>query len=255
MRMQRKRASSSREVLRIHPSATAYPLWVRMRSSDLDVFSQIFIQLEYDCLRVSDGGLIMDLGANVGYSSAYFLTKFPRSPVIAVEPDLYNFRMLQRNLAPYGARVTAIHAGVWSRSTKLSLRDIPYRDGGDWTRQVQEDSEGEIDAIDITSLLKHSHHTSIGLLKMDIEGAEAIVFRDNYSLWLNQVEQIAIELHDDSIFGSGTDTFYNAVRGREFEFSRSGELVICTRRSAISHAGLAREDAKRNIVRAWHRTL
>jgi hypothetical protein len=81
---------------------------------------------------------------------------------------------------------------------------------------------------------------------MDIEGAEAIVFRDNYSC-LDRVEKIAIELHDDSSFGSGTDTFYNAVRGQEFEFSRSGELMICMRRSAISHAGLAREDAKRNI--------
>ena len=231
MRMQRKRASGSREVLSIRPSTAAYPLWVRMHSSDLDVLSQIFIELEYNCLRVSDGGLIMDLGANVGYSSAYFLTQFPRSPVIAVEPDPHNFRMLQRNLAPYGARVTAIHAGAWSHSTKLSIRDIPYRDGTDWTRQVQEDSEGEIDAVDITSLLKLSHHTSIGLLKIDIEGAEAIVFRDTYCPWLDRVEQIAIELHDDSIFGSGTDTFYNAVKKQEFKFSRSGELTICTRRS------------------------
>jgi FkbM family methyltransferase len=148
---------------------------------------------------------------------------------------------------PYGARVTAIHAGAWSRSTKLSIRDIPYRDGREWTRQVQEDSEGEIDAIDITSLLKLSHHTSIGLLKIDIEGAEVIVFRDNCSLWFNRVEQIAIELHDDSIFGNGTDAFYGAVKKQEFNFSRSGELTICTRRSEISQTGSANPDHKRGV--------
>jgi FkbM family methyltransferase len=115
--------------------------------------------------------------------------------------------MLLRNLAPYGARVTAIHAGVWSRPAKLSIRGTPYRDAADCTRQVQENAEGEIDAIDIMSLLKLSRRTSIGLLKMDIEGAEAIVFRDNYSPWLERVERIAIELHDDTIFGSGTDAF------------------------------------------------
>jgi FkbM family methyltransferase len=212
-----------------------------MRSSDLVVFTQIFIEKEFDNLNVSDGALIIDLGANVGYSSAYFLTRFARSPVIAVEPDPHNFRMLLRNVAPYGARVIPIHAGAWSHSTKLSIRDIHYRDGADWTRQVQEDSEGEIDAIDITSLLKLSHHTTIGLLKMDIEGAEAVVFRDNYSAWLDRVEQIAIELHDDSIFGSGTDAFYNAVKEQEFEFSRSGELTICTRRSSIAHRSDPRE--------------
>jgi hypothetical protein len=63
---------------------------------------------------------------------------------------------------------------------------------------------------------------------MYIEGAEVAVFRDNYS-WLDRVEKIAIELHDDSIFGSATDTFYNAVRGQEFEFSRSADLTICSR--------------------------
>ena len=234
MRMQWKRALNSRAILSIHPTTTAYPVWVRMRSSDLAVFSQIFIETEYDCLNVSDGALIIDLGAYVGYSTAYFLTRFPRSPVIAVEPDPHNFRMLLRNLAPYGARVSAIHAGVWSHPAKLSIREIPYRDGADWTRQVQEDNDGGIDAIDITTLLKLSHHRNIGLLKMDIEGAEAIVFRDNYSHWLERVGRIAVELHDDTVFGSGTDAFYGAIKEQEFEISRSGELTICTRRARIA---------------------
>jgi FkbM family methyltransferase len=227
--MQRKHTSGSRELLSIHPFTAAYPLWVRMQSSDLAVFSQIFIELEYDCIDVSDGALIMDLGANVGYSSAYFLSRFPKSPVIAVEPDPHNFIVLMRNLAPYGARVIPIHAGVWSHATRLSIRGSPYRDGAEWTRQVEEDREGEINGTDIAGLLTLSGHTHIGLLKMDIEGAEAIVFRDNYSSWLDRVEQIAVELHDDSIFGSGSDAFYNAVKEQEFEFSRSGELTICTR--------------------------
>jgi hypothetical protein len=33
-----------------------------MDSSDLAVFSQIFVEAEYDCLDVSEGALIMDLG-------------------------------------------------------------------------------------------------------------------------------------------------------------------------------------------------
>ena len=34
----------------LHPSHVNYPLWVRSGSSDLNVFSQIFIEAEYECL-------------------------------------------------------------------------------------------------------------------------------------------------------------------------------------------------------------
>ena len=59
IRMERKRALGSREILSIHPCTTAYPIWARLHSSDLRVFSQIFIDLEYDCLNVSDGALLL----------------------------------------------------------------------------------------------------------------------------------------------------------------------------------------------------
>jgi len=68
----------------------------------------------------------------------------------------------------------------------------------------------------------------IGLLKMDVEGAEVVVFGGK-CVWLNQVDRIAIELHDDSVFGNATEIFYNAIRGQNFEISQSGELTICSR--------------------------
>jgi hypothetical protein len=102
----------------IRAVGAAHPLWARTRSSDLYAFLQIFVRREYECLNLIDGDLILDLGANVGYSSAYFLSRYPKSPVVAVEPDPRNFAMLQRNLAPYGSRATVIQAAVWSHSTK-----------------------------------------------------------------------------------------------------------------------------------------
>ena len=199
-----------------------------MHSSDLAVFWQIFVEREYECLNLSDGDLILDLGANVGYSSAYFLSRYPKSPVIAVEPDPSNFAILQRNLAPYGPRATVIQAAVWSHVTKVSIRAEQYRGGGAWTRQVEERKSGDIAGIDISSLLALSQRSKIGLLKMDVEGAEVVVFGGK-CVWLNQVDRIAIELHDDSVFGNATEIFYNAIRGQNFEISQSGELTICSR--------------------------
>ena len=216
----------------LHPPQAIYPLWVRDSSSDFAMFTQIFHDLEYGCLDgMTDVGLILDCGANVGYSSAYFLSHFPSCQVIAIEPDPNNFAMLQRNLYPYGNRVRMVHGGVWSRPAKLVISDIKYRDGGECTRQVREcrsDEQPDVEGIDITTLLEKSGHDQISILKVDIEGAEAVIFSDNYHSWIEKVDAIVIELHDDSFFGDASGIFYAAIKDCNFQMSRSGELIVCT---------------------------
>jgi FkbM family methyltransferase len=201
-----------------------YPIYFRPGSSDLDVYRQIFIEREYSCL---DGhaasGLILDCGANVGYSAAYFLTRYPRATVIAVEPDSDNFRALQKNIARFGTRVNTIHAGVWSHPCELKVERSGYRDGREWSIWVRETKPNEvadIKAIDIPSLLEASGFSSIAILKMDIERSEIAVFSDGYQIWLPHCEAIVIELHDQQC----EETFFNAIKGHAFEVSRSRAL-------------------------------
>ena len=74
----------------------------RRRTSDLYTFQQIFIEREYACLDdLEHIRSIIDCGAYVGFSSAYFLTRFPSSHVVAIEPDPKNFSVL-RKVAPSG---------------------------------------------------------------------------------------------------------------------------------------------------------
>ena len=217
----------------IRPLFVSHPLIVRNDSSDFQVFSQIFIRDEYSCLgtKLKDG-LIIDAGANVGYSSVYFLNKFPQNNVIAIEPDPDNFAMLQRNVAKYGDRIEVINAGVWSHPAELMLEEDQYRDGDAWSKQVRECKPGELPemkGIDIKSILSASRFERISLLKMDIEGAEAVVFAATDLQWLDNVDAIAIELHDDSNFGNGTEIFFSAIKDRGYQISRSEELTICIR--------------------------
>jgi FkbM family methyltransferase len=234
-RLLKKCDKSSRAVHILHLRRTTHPLSIRANSSDIGVFDQIFIEAEYACLNeLVDIRLIVDLGANVGYSSAYFLSHFPEAQVIAVEPDPTNFALLERNMSPYGNRVRTVHAGIWSHPTRLVIRNTPYRDGGEWTRQVQEcgaTEKGDIEGVDLDTLLKRSGHERISLLKIDIEGAEAVIFAQNYKSWIDKVSTIVIELHDDSAFGEASDVFFSAIRGLGFQVARSGELTICSKRA------------------------
>ena len=201
----------------------------RPGTSDLYVFQQIYVAREYSCLDhlKDDSCLIVDCGANVGYSSAYFLSRFPSSYVIAVEPDPGNFEVLERNLAPYAGRYRAIRSAVWSERLGLVLGETP-RSGQEWARQVRPALPGEkasMQAMDIGTLLKDSGFAKIRVLKIDIERAEAAVFSANYESWLANVDNIMIELHGEEC----RDIFMKAISTESFDVSECGELTVCKR--------------------------
>ena len=51
-----------------------FPVLMRTHTSDRDVLRQVFIQGEYQAVELSNPKTIIDLGANVGFASAYFLS-------------------------------------------------------------------------------------------------------------------------------------------------------------------------------------
>ncbi len=212
-----------------------YALRCRHGTSDWSTFHQIFIEREYACLdNLEQVDLIIDCGAYVGYSSAYFLTRFPNSHVVAIEPDPNNFSVLRKNLTLYGKRVDLLQMAVWSHPAHLVFSETKYRDGEAWTAHVREPKSGEapsITAIDIFKVLEQSGYQRISVLKVDIEGAEGVVFQRGGGVekWIDRVDVIAIELHDDSEFGPCSDIFLSSISEQGFQISRSGELTICRR--------------------------
>jgi FkbM family methyltransferase len=220
-------------VIMLRVDGVEHPLKARGGSSDLSVFSGVFVRRDYACLdHVREPRLILDCGANVGYSAAYFLSRYPQSQVIAVEPDANNCELLRENLEPYGQRARVVQAGVWSHPTKLTAVDAPYRDGRQWAQQFREcqrEELGAVDAVDIESLLRESGQSRISILKMDIEGAEGVVFGESAQRWIHRVDHMAIELHDDSYFGDCSVIFVRAIAGSGFVVSKHGDVTLCRR--------------------------
>lgn len=206
-----------------------YPLAFRRGTSDLSVFRQVFLGLEYACAPESNVSFILDCGANVGYASAYFLSRFPRAELIAVEPDPGNFALLAQNLAPYGRRARAIQGAVWSHATRLSMAAPEYRGGEEWARQVREGGD-DVAAYGIADLLRLASWERVDLLKMDIEGAEAVVFGSQTDSWIDRVGSMVVELHDDTSFGPVSEIVARATTG--FATSQSGELTVYRRPEA-----------------------
>ena len=221
------------EVVEVSSGLAKHPLKCRAHSSDHFAFAQVFVGLAYASIpNGQQPSVIVDCGANVGYSAAYFLSRFDRSRVIALEPDPGNYRCLEQNLAAYGERATCIHGALWSHSTKLQMVDKDYRGGGHWSRQVEEhstESHAAVAGFDVPALMNRAAADRISILKIDIEGAEAVVFNHPNLEWLDRVDTIMIELHDDTVFGKSTPIFHNAIAGRGFNIWQDGELTVCSR--------------------------
>jgi FkbM family methyltransferase len=168
----------------------------------------------------------LDLGANVGYSSAYLLSCFPNATVVAIEPDPDNLEVCRENLAAYGERAKVVRGGVWSKRARLKLSREAGA-GRDWAVQVRESTDTEdkatVEAWDVPSLLQLAGETQIDLLKCDIERSEIEVFGPTSAAWLSQVRNICIELHGPDC----KQVFLDALKDFDYDITTFGELTIC----------------------------
>ena len=203
-----------RPSMKVKPRQSKHPLTVRLgSSSDMSVLRQIFMEEEYGCLRtISPPDLILDLGANVGYSSAYFLSCFPNATVVAVEPDPDNFELCRKNLAPYADRAKIVQGAVGRSAASwhfLAVRSAMAVNGplkyekSTVSRMSRRLRLGTWQAFAI------GRRENVDLLKVDIERSELEVFGASSSSWLPEMGNICIELHGDDC----REVFLRALEG------------------------------------------
>jgi FkbM family methyltransferase len=218
-----------REPFGLRSKNARFRLLCRPNTSDFTVFRHVFIRRQYGCLdSVQQPTFILDCGANIGYSAAYFLTQFPGAVLTAVEPDADNCAILEANLSPFTGRYRIVRAAIWPHETGLTWDETPYRDGREWARVVRPVKPGEAPLVagtTIGALMRDSQAERISILKMDIERSEIALFSENFEEWLEKVDTLAIELHDLEC----TTVFNRAIARQDFKISRFGELTVCQR--------------------------
>ena len=178
----------------------ANPVSIRTGTSDMQVFHDIFIWAEYSFLKpVSERIMILDIGANVGYSSTYFASIYPKCEVIAVELMHSNFEQLSRNTAFLGERIRTVEAAVWSHNDGVSIADDTFRDGDAWSHHASEATDGQrrVPSITMLDLMREHAMPHVNVCKIDIEGAEYELFADGNREWTNHCDVILLEIHED----------------------------------------------------------
>jgi FkbM family methyltransferase len=217
-------------------------LSVRLGSTDIAVFNDIFRAREYEWELGAPPRVIVDAGAYAGFSAAFFATRYPEAKIIAIEPGEQNFDLLVQNTASF-ANVHAIRAALWAESGMVSLTDPG---NGAWGFRLSEAEYPEcmpdrgdiqsiaasIQAMTVTDVIRDFGLDRIDLLKLDIEGSEKEVFA-NADSWIGQVQAICVELHDR--FNPGCSrAFFNAVEAFPTELWRGEDVLVARDRSVES---------------------
>lgn len=172
-------------------------LSLRNGSTDISVFEQHFLRREILDIPFSlrNVNTIIDLGANIGVSSAIFRILFPSARIVAVELDKKNTEMMQNNHR-HDPLIEVINGAIWSHSGKVSLKDIG---DGDWAFQVDPtnaDVTKSVLAFSFEDLINNHDIPIVDIMKMDIEGAEADVLEASGDVIFAKTKISIIEVHD-----------------------------------------------------------
>jgi len=122
--------------------------------------------------------LFLDIGANIGLASAYFLSRNANNIVQSFEPDLTNLDYLRRNLAAFPGRAAIIDHAVAVRSGVTLL----YRSEDGKHSSLSRSERAQIPQQTTTSafdeIVRRTSLTNLpAVIKLDVEGMEMDLVR------------------------------------------------------------------------------
>jgi FkbM family methyltransferase len=163
--------------------------------SELKIIREIFFGQEYVLPDGVDPGLIVDLGSNAGFSVLFFKSLYPDARVVAVEAHPDAFQRLRLNTAHLDG-VELVNAAVTDYDGHATL----YSGTESWSAGLASSpgrsTASVIPAVTLDRLASDLNLTRIGLLKMDIEGAECQVLESSEAA-LRRTEALIFEYHQE----------------------------------------------------------
>ncbi len=185
-----------------------YPYRVRVRTPlgvvgldldsvhDLLTVNETFNRVDYPADERSQ--VVVDIGANIGISAAYFATRSATTRVYCYEPSPVNIDRLAAQVAQFGDRVTVIPKAVGPTAGRLKFNAEPVGRYGALIAAA--DAPGaenpiDVDVVTIDRVLSDvlDREDRIDILKIDTEGAEVPTIAAASAELLERVDVIYLE--------------------------------------------------------------
>lgn len=228
---------AKRKNSRVSLDIAGHRIIVRARTSDLKVVLESLTK-EYnfldDLLPGDFDGLIVDAGGYIGTAAIAFASRFPHATVVTIEPSSANLSLLEENVSTF-ANIHVLHAALGPHAEgTIVLRD---RRTGNWGFTIVADAADQVETealetVALTSLeqIKQQFGRSVAFLKLDIEGAEKLIFDQNKDQ-LQEIPLVFAELHDRIV--PGCDEAFRSFSLDRWIVRLSGEKFLSIQRTVI----------------------
>ncbi len=194
---------------------------LHLRLQDIAVFYEVFKSEVYKQELNRKNPVILDIGAHIGLASVYFYACYGlATKLYSIEPADDNIILLKKNLSAYPAQIKEVAIADYTGHVRISSSGYGHN-----RRIVKEGTETTVPCITISQLISEEKIKKIDLLKIDIEGAESLVFSGNLS-WLDPCDRLIVETHTERI----KENLLGKLKSRSFSCISKGSILYCHRK-------------------------
>ncbi len=169
--------------------------YCRNKTADIKEIVTTILMKQYslDHLKITKGGVVLDLGAHIGSFSIYLHLVRPDLIIYAIEPIKENYNLLSKNifLNKAAKQIIPLNLAVSNFDGRGYFADYGDTDSYHLS-SVRKGNYAKVRRL--RTLLKETKINKIDFVKMDIEGEEYKVIQDSIGI-LKQCSEIQMEYH------------------------------------------------------------
>jgi FkbM family methyltransferase len=160
------------------------------------LFHEVFAREQYFFDSDTDQPIIFDCGANIGMATLFFKWLYPRSRVVAFEPDPTTFELLSENIERNGlSSVVAHNVALWDEDVEVPFY-IKHDESGSLLMSLNPARTHGKEIKVLARKLSEYIEGPLDLLKLDVEGAESRVVGELvHSGKIDLVKRLIVEYH------------------------------------------------------------
>ena len=211
------------------PISSTNTYWIGLRDSgDFDTFREVCINDHYNYSRIEPGMTVVDVGAHIGTFTLLASKRVgEEGKVIVIEPEIYNFKQLNKNLElneirntiPVKTALSDFNGNkdffIDKESTCSSFTLKP-------DRQIINKLIIKVKTLD--NLLQEINIDKIDFLKIDTEGAELEILKGaKQTMIKNPQIKMAIAAYH---YSEEKEEVFQYLKNLKFSPSISGDLVV-----------------------------